>query len=485
MSDYFLTYLWTWMECFSAILLFDAFSARKMKRFRHWIIVTSLAFLEATFLNIASKALPDYSKILIALVLYYFVHRILYISNRFFGLYISIIIYATMCCIDNLWHTLALLLSETLNGVFLGNALCQSMLVHGIIIVVCFLQAKARNGKLSQATNFRWYTIPAVLSLASVLLIFFFGSCFQQGQISIQPLCVCATFITVMQIAALLLISWILQNETYKGDTRYQKHYTANLFPTKVSHNRGQVSQYYIAKSHEAIISDEDFDKVQSLLKMKAPHKPKVAEKLFDQKLYCAVCGTLFARKTRTSGAVVWGCRKHLNKSGLCPVKSVYETELCRAFLCMHNKLLINQEKIFEPLLNSLSHLKSYQEKLDTMRMGIQVEIQRLAKQKHNLERIYAQGLIEDSQYLERKALIEQQLFEKKEFLTRKPLAGNIDRLLKNTRQIKRLLGTCQPLMYFDKQVFTSLVSKVTINDTSFEFELINGMRVSERRTSK
>ena len=135
--------------------------------------------------------------------------------------------------------------------------------------------------------------------------------------------------------------------------------------------------------------------------------------------------------------------------------------------------------------VNSLSHLKSYQEKLDTMRMGIQVEIQRLAKQKHNLERIYAQGLIEDSQYLERKALIEQQLFEKKEFLTRKPLAGNIDRLLKNTRLIKRLFGTCQPLMYFDKQVFTSLVSKVTISDTSFEFELINGMRVSERRTSK
>ena len=260
-------------------------------------------------------------------------------------------------------------------------------------------------------------------------------------------------------------VQLILQNETYKGDTRYQKHYTANLFPTKVSHNRGQVPQYYIEKSHEAIISDEDFDKVQSLLKMKAHHKPKVAEKLFDQKLYCAVCGTLFARKTRTSGAVVWRCRKHLNKSGLCPVKSVYETDLSH---CL-----------------TLSHLKSYQEKLDTMRMGIQVEIQRLAKQKHNLERIYAQGLIEDSQYLERKVLIEQQLFEKKEFLTRKPLAGNIDRLLKSTRQIKRLLGTCQPLMYFDKQVFTSLVSKVTIIDTSFEFELINGMRVSERRTSK
>lgn len=128
-----------------------------------------------------------------------------------------------------------------------------------------------------------------------------------------------------------------------------------------------------------------------------------------------------------------------MNKSGLCPVKSVYETELCRAFLCMHNKLLINQEKIFEPLLNDFSHLKSYQEKLDTMRMGIQVEIQRLAKQKHNLERIYAQGLIEDSQYLERKNLIEQQLFEKKAFLTRKPLDGNIDRLLKKHKTVKEV----------------------------------------------
>ena len=70
-------------------------------------------------------------------------------------------------------------------------------------------------------------------------------------------------------------VQLILQNETYKGDTRYQKHYTANLFPTKVSHNRGQVPQYYIEKSHEAIISDEDFDKVQSLLKMKDPYNAR------------------------------------------------------------------------------------------------------------------------------------------------------------------------------------------------------------------
>lgn len=206
------------MECFSAILLFDAFSARKMKRFRHWTIVTSLAFLEATLLNFAAITMPNYSKIVIGLVLLFSLHRFLYTSNRMFSFYISVIFYATICCVDNCWYTMLLLMSEAQDSVTPGEMVWQNLFMHSVIIAVCFLQAKARNGKLSQATNFRWYTIPAVLSLASVLLIFFFGNCFQQGQISIQPLCVCATFITVMQIAALLLIRWMEQNANFREE---------------------------------------------------------------------------------------------------------------------------------------------------------------------------------------------------------------------------------------------------------------------------
>lgn len=218
MSDYFLTYLWTWMECFSAILLFDAFSARKRNRVVHWITVTAVAFLDATLLNFAATTMPNYSKIVIAFALYFFMHRLLYTSNGMFSFYISIVFYATICCVDNCWYTILLLMSEAQDSVTTGEMVWQNLFMHSVIIAVCFLQAKARNGKLSQATNFRWYTIPAVLSLASVLLIFFFGSCFQQGQISIQPLCVCATFITVMQIAALLLISWMEQNANFREE---------------------------------------------------------------------------------------------------------------------------------------------------------------------------------------------------------------------------------------------------------------------------
>lgn len=382
MSDYFLTYLWTWMECFSAISLFDAFSARKMERFRHWIIVTSLAFLEATFLNIASKALPDYSKILIALVLYYFVHRILYISNRFFGLYISIIIYATMCCIDNLWHTLALLLSETLNVVFLGNALCQSMLVHGIIIAVCFLQAKARNGKLSQATNFRWYTIPAVLSLASVLLIFFFGSCFQQGQISIQPLCVCATFITVMQIAALLLISWI--------------------------------------------------------------------------------------------------CRTHLRCAADCSTSPIQEELIQRAFLTMHNKLIVNHAQIFTPALHDLYAAQKILDDKESQRQELNQQVYLLAKKLHNLSRLREKNCITAAQYWERRNPLERELTDVKNTISKAATNHPLLRTLAQTKQLAEHYTYLKPLTEFDEYEFKFAVNRVLVDSESCTFELKNGMKFKE-----
>lgn len=110
------------MECFSAILLFDAFSARKRNRVVHWITVTAVAFLNATLLNFAATTMPNYSKIVIVLALFFSLHRLLYTSNGIFSLYISIIFYATICCMDNCWYTLLLLISEAQGNIVFGNS---------------------------------------------------------------------------------------------------------------------------------------------------------------------------------------------------------------------------------------------------------------------------------------------------------------------------------------------------------------------------
>ena len=151
----------------------------------------------------------------------------------------------------------------------------------------------------------------------------------------------------------------------------------------------------------------------------------------------------------------------------------------------MYNKLQANRARIFRPMVDSLLLLKSQQEHQNAARESIYAEIQRLAKQNHNLERIYAQGYIEDAQYIERKTLIEQQLVEKRVQLSRTSISKNVEQTLKSTRQIEKILDSGPPLTYFDEHTFTEMVKKVSVSNTAIEFELINGMKLSEERTEK
>ena len=55
----------------------------------------------------------------------------------------------------------------------------------------------------------------------------------------------------------------ILTNEKYKGDARLQKTFTVDFLQKKTKVNEGEVPQYYVEKSHEAIIDPDLFDQVQ------------------------------------------------------------------------------------------------------------------------------------------------------------------------------------------------------------------------------
>ena len=100
-------------------------------------------------------------------------------------------------------------------------------------------------------------------------------------------------------------VQLILQNETYKGDTRYQSIIRRIYFQPRLAITEGKCRSIISRKAMRLLFLMKILIKYSLFWKWRSPHKPKVAKKLFDQKLYCAVCGTLFARKTRTSGAVV------------------------------------------------------------------------------------------------------------------------------------------------------------------------------------
>ena len=272
----------------------------------------------------------------------------------------------------------------------------------------------------------------------------------------------------------------ILMNEKYIGNVRHQKNFTPDELPLLCQKNNGQLPQYYVQNHHEALVSQQEFEKVQTLLKRKGTERNHQKSCSFSNKLYCAECGSVFSRKVRANGVVVWGCRKHLDKSSLCPVKPVYEVDICRAFLSMYNKLQANREKILLPILNDLASLRYLQEQGNAERMTITEEIQRLGKQNHNLERLRTTGCIDSAQYWERRAVIEQQLIEKKALLMRRVFNKNVEKVLRQTKEINNLLAAGPPLTDFDEATFTALVSRVQISSTAITFGLINGMNLTE-----
>lgn len=217
--NYLCNYLWTGMDYIAAIFLFDAFSQRKRKNAAHWKIVAAFVLLTATFLNTAYLVTASSWKELFVVGMFYFLHRLLYRGNRIFSLYFAVIFCAIPCCVDNLMFTFSFLLAKINVYATHNVGISLTFLEHYAIGMVCYLQKTQRKHRHAQTENWRWYSVPAVLSAVSVLLILLFRVFFQNEQISSLPLFVCASFIICMQIAALLLVSRMEQNAHFREET--------------------------------------------------------------------------------------------------------------------------------------------------------------------------------------------------------------------------------------------------------------------------
>ena len=103
----------------------------------------------------------------------------------------------------------------------------------------------------------------------------------------------------------------ILRQYAYTGNLLLQRFYTNNHLEKRVLQNHGEKPMYHVEKSHEAIISLEDFTEVQRLLVMKAEKYNQPGRKRqtypFSGKIVCAGCGKSYRRKTTPNG-IVWVC---------------------------------------------------------------------------------------------------------------------------------------------------------------------------------
>ena len=126
----------------------------------------------------------------------------------------------------------------------------------------------------------------------------------------------------------------ILRNITYTGDLLLQKTYVDDHI-TKVKRiNNGALPKYHVHQSHEAIISREDFDRVQAEIQRRAEHyhpQPQTVQQYpFTGKLRCGVCGKHYQRKVNGEyRKPIWICTtfNNLGKSA-CASRQIPENIL-------------------------------------------------------------------------------------------------------------------------------------------------------------
>lgn len=148
-------------------------------------------------------------------------------------------------------------------------------------------------------------------------------------------------------------IQYILTNEKYIGDSLWQKNYNTSM-PYRKVRNKGELEKYYINNTHEAIITREEFEKVQELIEQrKHPNKNLINNYPLSKKIYCGKCGSLFKRRFINEKSY-WVCREHYYNAENCQIKQIPEQVFYTSFMTMYNKLKANYSVIFTPMLSQL-----------------------------------------------------------------------------------------------------------------------------------
>jgi hypothetical protein len=78
-----------------------------------------------------------------------------------------------------------------------------------------------------------------------------------------------------------------LVSKGFNSPHLYQKRFTADFLTKELRVNNGEVPQYYVEGSHEAIIAPEEFESVQEEMSRRKELGRAYSDKAFHSKIIC------------------------------------------------------------------------------------------------------------------------------------------------------------------------------------------------------
>jgi len=280
-------------------------------------------------------------------------------------------------------------------------------------------------------------------------------------------------------------IESILKNEKYKGSALLQKSFTTDFLTKKKKINEGEVPQYYIEDSHEAIIDPKDFEQVQlEFARRKKLGKQYSGTQIFAAKLVCADCGCFFGSKVWHSNSkyrrVIWQCNNKFKGQQLCSTPHLYEDEVKQRFVNAFSVFFQGKEIVIETvqlLIDNLSDASALDTKIEkaiqdmeNTAMLNQMHIQNnivTAKNKDAFDKRHDELI---QQYESQKAVYDK-LMQKKDDRQNK---------IKQLQQlILQLDKTDYPVDSFDENLWRIMIDMVTVfHDNKMIFQFLDGTEI-------
>ena len=279
-------------------------------------------------------------------------------------------------------------------------------------------------------------------------------------------------------------IHYILTNSFYTGDSVWHKTCATDTVPFQQVKNRGQKLKYHVEDDHPAIISREDFHRVQELIAQRREQYYDGAapsQSPYVGKIYCGQCESKFRRKV-CGGKAYWDCYRHNSGKDRCPSHQISEEALTAALLRLHNKLALHEQEILQPLLEQLRELRERELRSNSKLSDIDKEIANISGQNLVLIRLKSKGCIDPALALSQADEMNRKLRDLRRLRRKVMAAADGDALIQPTEAMMDYLETAQWQTEATPELFESLVERITvISAEEVKFRLLNGLELTER----
>lgn len=220
-------------------------------------------------------------------------------------------------------------------------------------------------------------------------------------------------------------ISHILKNPFYCGIIVYNKQYVPSYIEQKRKNNSGQVKQVRVQGTHEPIISEDDFNKVQKIFELRTVNKHgiKIPKNVWSKLLVCS-CGSNFKRnrwhRTPSGDQYAYECystihtgtiRTRLNKGlpidGICETPMIPEWKLYKMANFIFKSYLKDTNGVLKLAAEMLDkHLDDKEDTDGKMELieSKKLEISKLSKRLDNLIEMRSDGEITREIFLEKQS---------------------------------------------------------------------------------